>query len=192
MVTRAIAGRVRDALVAGLMTVAAMVGAGCEARPAGPDVPRWEEYIRVMDVALGRGDFYAADTARQEALGLAVGTRRWDALVAVGDAFVRFAEEYPRVRPQVRSEAQRIYRTAILRAQQQGSFEGVLRVSEAFADLGDRDAAREGLTLATALLDVGGPHDAKRLRALAERLDYPTVSAGFVDQAAGEATAWTR
>jgi len=181
-------------LVAGIITVAAMAGMGCEARPGGPDVPRWEEYIRVMDDALARGDFYAADLARQEALLLAVGTHRWDALAAVGDAFVRFAQEYPRVRKTVQPEAHRIYRSAILRAQQQGSFEGAMRVSEAFADLGDWDAAREGLTLASALLAAGGTQEADRLRALAERLDNPSLaggSAGDVRAASGAAT-WTR
>jgi hypothetical protein len=167
------ARRIGEVLLASLMTVGAIAGSGCGARSSDPETAFWDQYIRVMDVARARGDFYAADAARQTAYLAALRSQRWDALAAVGDASIRLAEEFPRVRQTLRPEVHRIYGAALLRASEQGSFEGVLRVSEAFADLGDREGAREGLTVAADMLAASrGARDAERLKALAERLEY--------------------
>ena len=190
------AGRIGKVLVGGLVTVAAVVGSGCGVRPADPETAFWDQYIRVMDAARLRGDFYAAEAARQNAYLAALGSRRWDAMAAVGDASARLGEEFPRARENLRPEVRRIYCAALLRARQQESLDGVLRVSEAFADLGDRAQAREGLLAAAEMLALrGGTRDAERLKALAERLEDQERLVGASDDAPAPAAAsatWTR
>jgi hypothetical protein len=191
------AGRVGEVLVVGLLAVGAIAGSGCGARSGDAETAFWYEYIRVMDEALARGDFYAADAARQNAYLAALRSQRWDAMAAVGDASARLAEEFPRVHDTLRPEVRRVYALALSRALEQGSLEGVLRVSEAFADLGDRDRAREGLTVATGMLAASQrAYDADRLKALADRLDDQTSTVEDLAEvvrvpAAGSAT-WTR
>jgi hypothetical protein len=190
-------GRVGEVLVVGLLTVGAIAGSGCGARSGDSETAFWSEYIRVMDEALTRGDFYAADAARQNAYLAALRSQRWDAMAAVGDASVRVAEEFPRVRDTLRPEVRRIYGLALSRALQQGSLEGVLRVSEAFADLGDRDMAREGLTVATGMLAANQrAYEAERVKALSERLDDQASVAERSPEEARAPTAasatWTR
>ena len=98
---------------------------GCEATSADPYAASWDQYIQVMDDALTRGDLNAAEMARQEAFLAARGSRRWDAMVAVGDASVRLMRS-PGASPTLGAEARRIYRWALFRARQQGSLEGVV------------------------------------------------------------------
>ena len=74
------AGRIGKVLVGGLVTVAAVAGSGCGVRPSDPETAFWDQYIRVMDAARLRGDFYAAEAARQNAYLAALGSRRWDAM----------------------------------------------------------------------------------------------------------------
>jgi len=183
-------------LVTGMMLVAALLGSGCRARSSDRDAALWDQYIRVMDEALARGDVNAARMAREAAYSAALGSRRWDAMAAVGDASVRFME-FPAGGHAMRTEVRRIYRSALFRARHQGSAEGVLRVSEAFADLGDRDVAREGLTMAEEMLAASyRAHDAERLKALADRLDHPAdipeESTDGVRAPGAAAAAWTR
>jgi len=190
------AGRIGKVLVGGLVTVAAVVGSGCGVRPSDPETAFWDQYIRVMDAARLRGDFYAAEAARQNAYLAPLGSRRWDAMAAVGDASARLGEEFPRVRENLRPEVHRIYCAALLRARQQESLDGVLRVSEAFADLGARAEAREGLLVAAEMLAMrGSARDAERLKALAERLEDQERLVGASDDAPAPAAAsatWTR
>jgi hypothetical protein len=190
------ARRIGKVLVGGLVTVAAVVGSGCGVRPSDPETAFWDQYIRVMDAARLRGDFYAAEAARQNAYLAALGSRRWDAMAAVGDASVRLGEEFPRTRENLRPEVHRIYCAALRRARQQESLDGVLRVSEAFADLGDRAEAREGLLVAAEMLAMrGSARDAERLKSLAERLEDQERLVGASDDAPAPAAAsatWTR
>lgn len=190
------ARRIGKVLVGGLVIAAAVVGSGCGVRPSDPETAFWDQYIRVMDAARLRGDFYAADAARQKAYLAALGSRRWEAMAAVGDASTRLGEEFPRARENLRPEVHRIYCAALLRARQQESLDGVLRVSEAFADLGDRAQAREGLVVAAEMLAMGGSaRDAERLKALAERLEDQERPVGVSDGAATPVAAsetWTR
>lgn len=159
-------------LFRGILLAVAVATAGCEARSADPNAARWEQYIQVMDDALTRGDVNAAEMARQEAVLAARASRRWDAMAAAGDASVRLSTS-PGASPAVRPEARRIYRWALFRARQQGSLEGVMRLSEAFVELDDRDSARDGLAMVTAMLtESSGAHDVEdRVRALSSRLD---------------------
>lgn len=187
--------RIRNALVVGLMTVGAIAGSGCGSRSSDPETAFWDQYIRVMDAARSRGDFYAADAARQNAYLAALESQRWDAMAAVGDASAQLGDEFPRARAGLRPDVQRIYAIALRRAREQGSLDGVLRVSEAFADLGDRDRAREGLLEAADMLAASrDARDVQRLKELAERLEYQASPDSPNDVQAPTATTatWTR
>jgi hypothetical protein len=183
-------------LVVGMMMVVAVALPACGAKRGDPSAAPWDQYIQAMDDALARGDFYAADLARRTAYLMALGSRRWDAMAAVGDAYVRFVA-VPGASPTLRPEARRIYRSALLRAHQQGSIEGVLRVSEAFAALGDKEEAREGLTMAAAMAAASHEsYDAARAEALTDRLDNQASSheesARDLGAPAASAVTWTR
>jgi hypothetical protein len=188
------AKRFGQVLLRGMMLVVAVAISGCGARSSDPYAASWDQYIQVMDDALTRGDVNAAEMARQEAFLAARGSRRWDAMVAVGDASVRLMRA-PGASSTLRLEARRIYRWALFRARQQGSFEGVVRVSEAFIELGDREAARDGLAMATDMLN-GAHDDADRVKSLSDRLDdqasNPGESTGDIGTPAAAALTWTR
>jgi hypothetical protein len=187
--------RIKKVLVAGLMTVGAIAGSGCGSRSSDPETAFWAQYIRVMDAARSRGDFYAADAARQIAYLAALESHRWDAMAAVGDASAQLGDEFPRARAGLRPDVQRIYAIALRRAREQGSLDGVLRVSEAFADLGDRDRAREGLLVAADMLAASrDARDVQRLKELAERLEYQASpdSPSDVQTPTATTATWTR
>ena len=124
MPSRERARRFVRALVGGMTLVVAVTLAGCGTKGGGDsNTASWDHYIQAMDDALTRGDFYAADLARQTAYLLALGSRHWEPMVAVGAAYLRFADS-PGARPTVRLEARRIYRSALVRAGEQDSIEG--------------------------------------------------------------------
>jgi hypothetical protein len=155
-----------------MIMAAAIATSTCSVRSSDYEATLCDQYLRAVDESLTRGDVTAAAMARQEAYLAALGSRRWDRMAAVGDATVRFMD-LPGVGPSMRPEVRRIYRSALFRARHQGSVEGVLRGSEAFADLGDRDVAREGLSMAADMPIVSyKASDAERLKALADRLDH--------------------
>jgi len=86
--------------------VVAVTLAGCGTKGGGDsNTASWDHYIQAMDDALMRGDFYAADLARQTAYLLALGSRRWEPMVAVGAAYLRFADSPEPAHPAARSAA---------------------------------------------------------------------------------------
>jgi hypothetical protein len=191
------AKRFQQLLSRGMMIVVAIAISGCGSRGSDPYAASWDEYITVMDEALTRGDVRAAEMARQGAFLAARGSRRWDAMLAVGDASVRLMRS-PDVSLTLRPEVGQIYRWALFRARQQDSLEGVVRVSEAFIEFGDRDAARDGLAMATAMLTASrGHHDiTDRVKALSDRLDdqasNPEEPARGIGTPAAAAATWIR
>jgi hypothetical protein len=191
------ARRVGEVVVAGLMSLGAIASSGCGARSGDSETGFWDQHIRVMDAARARGDLHAAETARQTAYLAALRSERWDAMAAVGDASARVTEDFPGLRSTLRPELRRIYGTALLRAHREGSLDGVLRVSEALADLGDQEAARAGLALAAEMLATSQrTGDGERVKELAERLDLqPSLAHDSIDEATAPAAAtatWTR
>ena len=100
--------RIFGPVLVGAMTLVLVVAlSGCGAQRGDPDTASWDQYIHAMDDALARGDFYAADLARQTAYLIALGSRGWEAMAAVGDAYARFADR-PGASPTLRPEARRI------------------------------------------------------------------------------------
>jgi hypothetical protein len=182
-------------LFSGMLILAAVVAAGCGARSSDRDAELSLQYIQAMDDALARGDENAAEMARQAAYLAALGSLRWEAMADVGDAFVRFTQSTG-VEPALRPEARQAYLVALYRARRQGVLEGVLRVSETLAALGDREDARVGLSMAASMAEVGhGNDDVARVQAALNRVeDHDGVSDGSAAaeiQGPAHAT-WTR
>lgn len=126
--------------------------------------------------ALARGDIGAAERFWQEAYRVALASRRWEALVEVGDAWLRIAHAagVPR---RAEPAARRLYLKALLLARQEGSLEGVLRVTEAFHALGDRDVVVESLRLAEHLARSSDEEGRARFAHLRNRLAARASSA---------------
>ena len=145
-----------------------------------PDAP-WLTPLQEMDSAIARADVMAAATAQHLAYRAALESRKWEGLLAVGDATLRLGEvtQSPRLAgPEVR----RLYLTALFRARAANSLDGVLQTTEAFAQLGDAQVVEQGLNLAR---DLAGPDPEAqaRVRALASRLSRGTqAAAAHVEQ----------
>jgi len=133
------------AVVAGLgLVLASTLGSGIAvARGTDPSSPRhavapWTGHLAAMDEALRAGDVSAAQRAWHEAYGAALGSRRWEGFADTGDAALRLgrASGWPRAGvPRARD----LYLSALFRARDTGSLDGVLRVAASFNALGDRD-----------------------------------------------------
>ena len=113
----------------------------------------WLQPLQRVDDAVARGDDAAARVAWRHAYGAAVRSSRWEGLMEVGAAAHRLADGH--------ANARQAYRTALLRAQREGSLDGLLRAAIAFGDLGDRDVLIQALRLAER---AAGNDPAKRAR----------------------------
>jgi hypothetical protein len=124
-------------------------GAAQISQPPAPDAP-WAGAIERIDAALAAGDAYAADRAWHDAYMAALGSRRWEAMIAVGDASVRIGgiEEFRQV---ATARARQTYLIALFRARRAGSLDGVQRAGRAFENLGDRAAAEQSMRVAETL-----------------------------------------
>ena len=162
------------ALVAATVLAALEVGVARGGDPGPkPDLP-WLSPVGDMDQAIARGDFTSAEMARQEAYRAAIGSRRWEGLLAVGDAVLRLGAA-AHSRRALEPEARRLYLSALFRARAQRSLDGVLRATESFASLGDRDVVERGLSIARELAG-SDPETQARVRAFAD--GSPAVPAG--------------
>ena len=117
-----------------------------EGDPATP----WLVHIWQVDAALAKHDVSAAERAWHDAYGAALGSRRWEGMVQVGDAALRIGE-LAGSRKASEARARWTYRAALFRARQEGSVDGVLRVAEAFSALGDREVVAQCLRTAERL-----------------------------------------
>jgi hypothetical protein len=124
----------------------------------------WAPPLAAVERALGRGDIATAEQALRDAYTAAVGSRTWEGMVEVGDA-------YRRVGKASEARARAAYLAALFRARQQGSLAGVSRVAEGFAALGDREVVtlciRVAKELAARLTDA---QQRERAEASIERL----------------------
>jgi hypothetical protein len=126
------------------------------------------QLIRVAD-ALARGDLSGAELAWRDAYAAALKSRHWEGMVAVGDAY-RVVGERGRFRKSAEVKARETYLTAFLRARAEASLEGVLRVADRFADLGDREVVEQCIRVARSIAAKGGdPRAHERVRAFTER-----------------------
>jgi hypothetical protein len=103
-----------------------------------------------VDAALERRDVSAAEQAWRSAHGVAIRARDWRGLVDVGDAALRIARVAGYREPYV-ERARKAYLDGFVRAKADRSVDGVLRVRDAFAALGDHEVARQCALVAEAL-----------------------------------------
>ncbi len=130
----------------------------------------WREYVRAMDQALAEMNATAAVRAWRNAYAAALGTPGWQGLVEVAAASLRIGT-IPGFGKASEARARETYWTALFRARQQGSLNGVLETAEAFGTLGDRQMVEQCIRVAESLATLNGDTDAAaRVRALAANL----------------------
>lgn len=156
------------------LLIAEVLASGAHAEHAAP----WAAQLQRLDDALTRHDPSAALIAWHEAYTLALGTRKWEGLVEVGDAYLRIGDAL-RTRKPYLPRARECYLAALFRARQQGSLDGVLRAAEAFAALGDQLVVEQCIRIAERL--AAESRDARahaRVREFTERWADRMVAAG--------------
>src|SRR5438445_688949 len=107
----------------------------------------WCAQLKKVDAALANNDVSAAELAWRETYAAALKSRHWEGMVAVGDAY-RQVGDAGGFHHAARAEARQSYLTALFRARGEGSVDGVLRVAERFAELGDRDVVEQCIRVA--------------------------------------------
>lgn len=138
------------AMVAAAIWQAERRGAEREAE-ASVDRTIWGPYLREFDVAVAAGDSAMAMRLWREGWHASLATREWQGPLAAGDAALRLGDLLGS-RGLTLADARRAYRASLYRARAQGSVEGILRAAEAFAAIGDGDAADAARRIAQALL----------------------------------------
>jgi hypothetical protein len=148
----------------GLAVTDLPAGAGGDRSP----VTAWAAHLQKVEQALGEKNVKTATQAWQRAYRAAVRNPGWEALVEVGDAYVRIGEAAGS-RKAFEADARQIYLTAFTRARKQDSFDGVLQAAEAFARLGDQELVQQSLQIAKRLA-AQDPEAEADLRAFLARL----------------------
>ena len=150
--------------------VLGVMGLACLPVAASGGMSAWRVHLAAMDEALDRQDLAAAGRAWREAHRAAQGSWLWTGLVEVADGGERLARasgEGGTLLPQARS----LYLTALFRARQQRSVEGMLHATEGFHRLGDDEATSQALRMAaTFAAEHGKAQDRALVRGVAERV----------------------
>jgi hypothetical protein len=133
----------------------------------------WTRSIARIDDALQRGDTAAALAAWRASYTDAVRRGWWEQLADAGDAALRIGD-VPDLAGPSRAAARKSYLAALFRARADGSVDGVLRIAQAFAGLGDRAVVEQCIRIGRELADADG-HDRDRVQAFAQR--YASASA---------------
>ena len=117
--------------------------------------PAWAQRLALVEQALVDRNLSRATYEWREAYHAAIGSRQWEALVAVGEAAIQIdaAAGAARFHP----VARQVYLDALLRARAQGSTEGVLRAVEAFERLGDQKVVEIGRRIARQIAERERP-----------------------------------
>jgi len=161
------------ALAIALAVIEALAGQG-----EAPDtaVALWASHLQRQDNALRRNDVSVAVRAWHDAYVAALGSRRWEGMLAVGDAALRVGD-VTRARLVAGSKARQAYLGALFRARDEQSLDGLLNVGAAFAALGDNALAIHCLRIAEPFIatDSDGT-GAQRMRVLEDRLGEPSLA----------------
>ena len=130
----------------------------------------WTAHLERVEAALAQRNVHAAELAWHGAYAEALRSRRWEGMLEVGEAYLKIGAVAGYRKP-AEAKARRAYLTALFRARQQGSVDGVLRAAEAFAALGDREVAEQGVSIAQRLAaQARDAQVSEYVRAVAERL----------------------
>jgi hypothetical protein len=124
-----------------MLTGGAASPARSPAPPAGLDA---------VEEALASGDAAAMLRAWHNACLEALGSQRWEPMVAVGEAAWRIGQATG-FKIAFAAKARQAYHVALYRAHKQGTVDGVRRVGEAFEMLGDREAVEQCASIAERL-----------------------------------------
>jgi hypothetical protein len=116
----------------------------------------WIAYLTAADRAVAARDVAGARRHWRAAYVSALRTQRWEPMVAAGDAAMRISRASGSVNG-LDAAARQCYLGALFRARDQESVDGVLRVAEALAQLGDTEGARGAVRLADRLVQRGRP-----------------------------------
>jgi conjugal transfer/entry exclusion protein len=125
-------------------------------------------HLTAVDDALARHDMLSASRELQASYQAALASRRWQAMIAYGDAALRVADAAG-TRQHGMEQARRAYLLALYRARSERSVDGALAATQSFMLLGDRDAAQAGLSMARGLARTAAERD--RVGTLAARLE---------------------
>lgn len=151
------------------------VAAGGHATAGTAPGDRWAPAIEQADAALARKEYTAALRSANEAYARALGATRWDGMISVGDLYRRMGAATG-LRASFDAKAREAYRTALFRARQQASVDGVLRATEGYAALGDEETVALGLRVAERLA-AGDAETLAAVRVLRARLGDPSLAA---------------
>jgi hypothetical protein len=160
-----VSGKTVGAVVGGLgIVVSSALMGGAVPRGLGPSgsgsrAP-WVAHLEVVDAALTEGNVPAALSAWHAAYGAALGSRRWEGFADVADACLRLGRASSAPGSAV-PRARDLYLSALFRARDAGSVDGVLRIAAAFDRLGDREVTRNAVRMARGL---AGPHPEPAVR----------------------------
>ena len=143
----------------------------------------WTVPLERADEALRDGDVAQALAWWREARMAALRSRRWEALVEVGDASRRLGARGG-LRGDGEALARDAYMTALLRARRQHSLDGVLRVAAAFGELGDRNVVAHAVHIAERQA-ANDPRARAKVRAVADRWMTPPLEAGTHEMTPG-------
>ena len=131
----------------------------------------WRGYLEDFERQREDGHPDMAIRALHDAYGAALQSRRWQAMIAVGDAFMVVGRA-PGNAVGARIDARQAYLTALIRARRARSVEGALRSAEAFERLGERDAVDQCLNIA-GMLAEGNETAQQRVREARQRWMAP-------------------
>jgi len=131
-------------------------------------------HLAAVDEALAQRNGPAAASALQAAYQAALGGRRWQGMIAYGDAAQRVGE-LTAGRQVGLEHARRAYLLALYRARAERSVEGALAATQSFMWLGDREVAQGCLSVARRLARTTAEQE--RVREIAVRVGVNTVSA---------------
>ena len=153
-----------------------------------PSADSTAESITAIGEAVQRGDLAAARAAWHDAYRSLRRTRDWQRMAALGDTALEIAGGSGARQPW-EADARQAYLGVLFRARAEGSLDGVLRATGAFATLGDRDVAEEGLRIAESVALRMGTAEA-RDRVLAHRARFEGRDATFHSDGPSQVISW--
>jgi hypothetical protein len=132
----------------------------------------WTAHIEAMDQAVAANDMGGSVRAWRQAYSAALTSPGWLGLFTVATASLRVGT-FPNLARRATALARETYWIAFFRARQRRSFTGALLTAEAFATLGDRDAAERCLGVAAQLASGDGDLvEVDRVRIIVDRLAH--------------------
>src|SRR5919204_1447670 len=163
-------------LVASAVPVLTLLQAVTHDEPPMERAVAWAADLERVDDALAANDVGAATRAWRSAYTAAVASRRWDAMLDVGDAYLRIGDR-TQMRRVHEAKAREAFLVAFFRARREHSLDGVLRAGQAFAGLGDREVVSHCIRTAEKMVAPGDIATRDRVRQWAERMTVRALAA---------------